>query len=29
MGMVEEVDISATDYLLGKYIRMGVRIDIT
>ena len=29
MGMVEEMDVSATDYLLGKYIRVCVRIDIT
>lgn len=29
MGEVEEVDISATDNLLGKYIRVRVRIDIT
>ena len=29
MGEVEEVDVSATDNLLGKYIRVRVRIDIT
>lgn len=29
VGEVEEVDVSATDNLLGKYIRVRVRIDIT